>query len=177
MKLKFLAQSLVVAGLLATGVSSHASEDYTYTRPGTLGADDSFGYTSANRATGVSFTDTIFFTTSALSSLVTSAVDNTYSGGDLSKIQNFAGSILTPNGTTYVLGNPYDDGGSQGFSGEFTNVPAGLYKLTVSGTIGSSAGGYTVSISTTPVPEPETYALLVAGLGLLGFVGARRKSA
>lgn len=28
-----------------------------------------------------------------------------------------------------------------------------------------------------PVPEPETYAMLLAGLGLVGFVGRRRKTA
>jgi hypothetical protein len=26
-----------------------------------------------------------------------------------------------------------------------------------------------------PVPEPETYAMLLAGLGALGFVGRRRR--
>ena len=27
-----------------------------------------------------------------------------------------------------------------------------------------------------PIPEPETYALMIAGLGVVGFVARRRKS-
>jgi hypothetical protein len=34
-----------------------------------------------------------------------------------------------------------------------------------------------VSVVTTPVPEPETYALMLAGLGVMTFVARRRKSA
>ncbi len=33
----------------------------------------------------------------------------------------------------------------------------------------------TLNQQTAPVPEPETYAMMLAGLGLLGFVGRRRK--
>jgi hypothetical protein len=32
-------------------------------------------------------------------------------------------------------------------------------------------------VPTTPVPEPETYAMLLAGLGLVGFMSRRRKTA
>ncbi|MBK6958278.1 MAG: FxDxF family PEP-CTERM protein [Nitrosomonas sp.] len=32
-----------------------------------------------------------------------------------------------------------------------------------------------LQFSTTPIPEPETYAMLLAGLGLLGFMARRRK--
>jgi hypothetical protein len=33
-----------------------------------------------------------------------------------------------------------------------------------------------VSISAISVPEPETYTMLLAGLGLLGFIGCRKRS-
>lgn len=47
--------------------------------------------------------------------------------------------------------------------------------LTYSGTMGIV--GHDVAANLVPVPEPETYAMLLAGLGLLGFVGYRRKQA
>ncbi|NHZ78834.1 PEP-CTERM sorting domain-containing protein [Massilia sp. CCM 8695] len=31
-------------------------------------------------------------------------------------------------------------------------------------------------VPTTPVPEPESYVMLLAGLGLIGFMSRRRKS-
>ena len=46
--------------------------------------------------------------------------------------------------------------------------------------LGTIADGSTVSFGytytfATPVPEPETYAMLLAGLGLMGFVARRRQ--
>lgn len=37
--------------------------------------------------------------------------------------------------------------------------------------------GFTVGAIATVVPEPETYAMLLAGLGLMGFIARRRKTA
>lgn len=58
----------------------------------------------------------------------------------------------------------------------FNNLLAGNYTLKVSGiTTGLVGGSYSVNIAT-PVPEPETDALILIGVGLLGWA-ARKKSA
>jgi hypothetical protein len=48
--------------------------------------------------------------------------------------------------------------------------------LTVTGSSNVANVGYHGTISVTAVPEPETYALLLAGLGLMGAVARRRKA-
>jgi hypothetical protein len=57
-----------------------------------------------------------------------------------------------------------------------SSLASGYYSLNV---IGHTAGGmaaYAVQMDVTPVPEPETYALMLAGLGLLGLAARRRKN-
>jgi hypothetical protein len=51
---------------------------------------------------------------------------------------------------------------------------SGPLTLTVSGISGSNAS-YSGTINLTVVPEPETYALMAAGLGLVGFVSRRKR--
>lgn len=60
-------------------------------------------------------------------------------------------------------------------SKSFSLDPAATYTLAVSGTsVGDSR--YTTIVQLAPVPEPETYAMLLAGLGVMGFVARRRKN-
>lgn len=62
-------------------------------------------------------------------------------------------------------------------------LSAGTYSLTLSGTAASSPpilnGSVRYDVSYTavasPVPEPETYALMLAGLGVVGWAARRRK--
>lgn len=48
----------------------------------------------------------------------------------------------------------------------------GMHYLAVANEVSNTTSVYSLA----PVPEPETYAMLLAGLGLLGFVARRRKS-
>lgn len=57
------------------------------------------------------------------------------------------------------------------------NLAAGDYYLQVNGTLvsdtGASFGG---AVMLAPVPEPETYGMMLGGLGVLGFLARRRKA-
>ena len=53
-----------------------------------------------------------------------------------------------------------------------------IYRLHIDGHLsGASAhGSYAGTLSVTHLPEPETYAMFIAGLGLMGFIARRRKN-
>ncbi len=72
------------------------------------------------------------------------------------------------------LGSFKFDSSSVGF--DFGNMGPGNYYYEITGNVlGSKGGSYTLDSYVTPVPEPETYAILLAGLGLIGFMARSRK--
>jgi hypothetical protein len=57
----------------------------------------------------------------------------------------------------------------------FTNLAAGSYSIGWAGVkTGSLGGAVGVAGFAVPVPEPETYAMLLAGLGMMGLIARRR---
>lgn len=63
---------------------------------------------------------------------------------------------------------------------DFANIDNVAIRLNGNnGVIGANGGQVWIGgtlVQDTPVPEPETYAMFMAGLGLLGFVSRRKKS-
>ena len=80
---------------------------------------------------------------------------------------NLLGSVSGLSGSSY----------SGTTSGSFTSA-VNPYSLTIGVAISRSTPGTStgdLNLQVTPIPEPETYALMMAGLGAMGFVARRRK--
>jgi hypothetical protein len=54
-------------------------------------------------------------------------------------------------------------------------VGLGSFRLNILGDLAQEARGNLYVSGTAPVPEPDTYAIMLVGLGLLGVVASRRK--
>lgn len=171
MKVKSLVAAAVVAAATSTGAFAANGGNL-----GTLPPSASF----ANTVTGA-FTDIWTFNLGA-PAVVAAALTNvevsfgpTSFGGIqnltayLNGIQLFGpSSSQTQNGVTVT---------TQVLTGS-SSLPAGIYQLKVSGTgISGVSASYGGSIVAAPVPEPESYAMFLAGLGVMGAIAVRRNKA
>lgn len=139
-----------IAGLaLATGALA-AAPATAATSWGTHDAVE-FGVTS-------SFISSFDFTLSSLSSLTTT-VSTASGGGALGLFQG--GNLL--GGLIYTSA-------LSGVTGVFSNLAPGAYSYKVL----NLGGPTTIVSSVSAVPELETYAMLLAGLGMIGLVARRR---
>lgn len=168
---KAAGSALIAASLLA-GVSAHAATTLVFDASSAASFKNTFAAHSA-----ATFSDEYLFTVPSMSNSDPYGTITVSANRGGATIKSTAVSFFVVNGdhshsallTTYSGGNFY-----------LSNLlPTGNYGFDFTGTLkdaakGGSYGG-TLTLNVSPVPEPETYALLLAGLGLLGFT-ARRKA-
>ncbi|MCR5864188.1 FxDxF family PEP-CTERM protein [Aquincola sp. J276] len=93
--------------------------------------------------------------------------------GDISAT-NFSFSSVTLNGTAWTL-SPSVDGT---YLGLVRGTFRGPLEVEIAGSFTGPSDGYgnlQGSLVLAPVPEPETYALMLAGLAAVGFAARRRR--
>jgi hypothetical protein len=142
--------------------------------PGDLGAIDNTSVTINNTHLGhAAFVDTYLFDVSGFGLGVGVVFDFTLPKFDI-EFSSLSFVDLTTNTTLAT-----DTDGSDGWAVGAVLPGAHEYAFEVAGTPTGQLGGVYLGIITTfvptPVPEPSTYAMLLAGLGVVGFVGRRRK--
>jgi hypothetical protein len=176
--LKKIAASISMIGLLAAAPAAMAAGGavtLSQTGPGFFSGTFSktyFGLTS--------FTDDWTFTLpiGSAGQAAGNAIANFNPNGSLS-------SFFTDGSIWNITQNTLLTAGAGSFSGGIYNVqftlpgalnPNDTYALRLTGVTLATGGSYGGTVAVTAVPEPESYALFLAGLGLMGFIARRRTS-
>lgn len=190
MKLKSLVLSALIAGA-AVASQGAVAQAIDRTVPlvtagdGVGGFNAHFGDTFTASTVGSTFTDIFTFnigTPFDAAASVTSSFLNTPQTKDL-LITGFSLYRYDP-GTMAVLGMAIAGINETGFGSHPTDswslsaygLSSGYYALKVDGRVlGAGGGAFGGDLTVSPVPEPATYAMLLAGLGLVGVAATRRR--
>ena len=141
----------------------------TYTLFGYNGAA-SFGFDAANNPTETATGEVTLATGSLVSGTVSTAPAG---GGDFTPNAAARLTFVTAAGAAPFFAAPvpfYDVALSS-----FTNTASQVTRFTDGSGFRISQGGGSFNFVAAPIPEPETYALMLAGLCAVGFVARRRK--
>lgn len=144
---------------------------------------DAVAVTTTSTPAGSSFADIVLgsFTltqTSDVTGSVLAATTVGFGNGQTLPLQSVSFSFAGLNG---LNGLTDLDASASGF--HYANLAAGTYQLLASGTLSGPGFGGIAVLSTTlnvtaaaVVPEPATYALMLAGIAGIGFLARRRLS-
>lgn len=195
MKLKLIVAAALVlmggAALAQTPTTFNSNKDIT-TTSGLLTTTNlpifPNVYVGTNNPLPGAFTDRWNFTFPSTGALASSNTISLTLGDSVSitglglRLFSLTGSPASNGSLTgLTLGTLLGTGTSTSAGVTLNNValtPGQRYAYVVSGTDTGAAGGfYSFTASASPVPEPETYALFLAGLAAVGFVARRRAPA
>ena len=163
-------RNLFIAAALASG-SAHALLVNVGQNPADISITDT--------KSGTSFEDTVLFSLTAPSGLVSTAFSNwpvPTAGLRNLTLELFQGSTLVASaGPSSVT---FPGGGAPVFTQQSLSdfLAAGSYRLTLSGDVQPDGGFYNWTVNTVAVPEPEQWALMIAGLALVAGWAARRRN-
>ncbi len=163
-----LHHTLALAALAIAGAANAATYDL-----GTLGPVDSV----KTLAGGAGTVDDIFtFTLAAPSDVAIGAQDLEFTGAPW-KLDGGSVSLFTSGGTLVQSAFTFDGSLTET---DYSGLLAGNYYFEVTGSaaVAYAYGVYASADNSNPasnVPEPADAALLIAGLGMLAFVGGRRR--
>lgn len=120
-------------------------------------------------ATGSSYIENLFLDTTLTSPLSVAIYDNL---GPNAVLLDLLGITLTLNKQDSFCDAVYCEISVDAIDLSFNNAVFGA--LTLNGSI--KIGHSFAAMSALPVPEPSTYGMMLAGLGLVGFMAVRRRS-
>ncbi len=165
MKLKMLASAMLLA---ASFSASAVNYDLGTLNPTVT--DYSSGF-SAKYLTDTELDDTWTFKLETTSKTSFGASQTfTY---DPNEISDFSIELIGVPGLTYVTTHNPNNTVTVSW---LTTLGAGSYAVHVTGTTNVTYTQYSASVSATPVPEPETYGLMLGGLALVGAIARRKKN-
>lgn len=174
-------KSLIAAAVLATasmGSSVVMAADIT-TPPQALNLvgtvaffGDSFNINHAKDTFADHFTFSVSGIAADFDAIVSSISRTPATGLDITGL-----SLFTSAGTLVGTGSALEKGSIDVWSITSNNLAIGDYYVQVSGTmVSNTSGSFGGTVMLAPVPEPATYGMMLAGLGLVGFMARRRSS-
>ncbi|NML60924.1 PEP-CTERM sorting domain-containing protein [Massilia sp. RP-1-19] len=134
-----------------------------------------FGDSFAMDNMGDTFSDHFTFSVTELphniDAIISSISSSASTGLDITGL-----SVYSEAGTLIANGTSLMTGMNDVWTLSTDNLALGNYYLQVSGAmVSDTSGSFGGAVMLVPVPEPETYGMMLAGLGLVGWMARRRQ--
>ena len=165
--------SLMLVGFTATATAATTDIGELGTFGGPVAINGIFGPNAVINDTYIF--DLPFIASSVVGTAVSLSFDIPNFPGPELGIQNFTISLLDSVNT--LIATDTQSGANDNLVTLTATLHTGFdYQFLVTGTVNGSFGGsYAGLLAAVPIPEADTYAMMLAGLGLIGFMVSRRR--